>query len=885
MLLWYGSSSSSMVPGMVGMVVPTKLHQQRRSVFESIKKRNPKAQSSSSDITCSLVVLSYPQPSSYHMRAMPTAHFLFVAEPAVVSSQHLKPLYVGSTTIKPPIVFPYFHKSYMNKSIDAFRGMTMRLFRQRRACFTSASNPHASRIRQHASRAHCYRSRRIEEGTFPNLLGRSQVRHAHGSSRRPPTTEKINTIHKQLFKKNDSAVLERCLYVQSVLPRGEMNAETFQFCLAVIESFASEGQPRIQDVQIAESLLERIWAETACENPDAPSMPVQPYIHVIRGWGLTASSEALEKCWAIWERMENRHRQQPRLQPNPYHNAVEGAVLYACSRTAHPKARLAADSWIRSFEEYAKANNQHLSVKLYNQVILVHAKRSPEEYGAAAAAEDWLVHLSKLHTEGGPAPTTESFNHVIRAWAQSPEALAVKRSKELLNLMLQLQEDHEHVQPNSITFATIIMACVHHGLPEQAEEMWRETLKYFSKKSDTVDLSDCLTATTLAWRKNGSPEAASRIRALVQEACTFNKPGVELTRDSVQVSMYHLLTVLASMDVSQADEQLRKFWHSHITKKSIAPSPRALFFVLESYRHSKLPDRAEMAAELLLEAAELSRTHNDVPLPDKAAFDLVLHIILKDPHSHPETALKVLEAAETNGMASAYSFSLVINQLCRDKTKESALEAFRLLERLHSASLQGLFDVPSKYVGLYSTVLNTLSQVPDRQASEKCEEVFNMIKSSDKFYVSTSLYTSLMFSFRTLGQEGRRKGFAIFKEILELEKDPSARVSLDLNVCRTVLRLFKNTNYKSARVDAAKWSLEVLVTMLRLVLEDGAVDLRPDQECLDICLENMLSSGDVSLIEAGRDLAKKLRRLFANGQLPALPSEEILKRCQGTEKD
>ena len=78
--------------------------------------------------------------------------------------------------------------------------------------------------------------------------------------------------------------------------------------------------------------------------------------------------------------------------PNPHQKHVYSALLYTCGLTTHPEARATADAWIHSFEARARESDleheQHLPVELYNQIILVHAQRAAEEYGAAAAAED-----------------------------------------------------------------------------------------------------------------------------------------------------------------------------------------------------------------------------------------------------------------------------------------------------------------------------------------------------------------------------------------------------------------------------------------------------------------------------------------------------------------
>lgn len=710
-----------------------------------------------------------------------------------------------------------------------------------------------------------------------------------------------------------------------------MDVDTFQFMLQTIETLAKTDDDNksvvADNVEQAHRLLQRCIQEVQSQqlvgkdlpddkhadgNATTASTPfvltATPFIHVLRGWAKTGQPDVLEDCRALFAQMEQLHQNDPIGFPNPHQKHVYSAILYACGQSSHADARQIAEEWMQVFVDkfplYQQQRsldsdkNEHddsttnspplryLPVEIYNQIMLIHASRAATEYGAAAAAEDWLVHLSQLHTRGGPSPTTDSFNRVLRAWATSPEPAAVDRAQVILNLMLQLQASHPVVQPNVDTFATIILACAKHNRPLQAEVLWNETVHYFQKQQHgrgVVDLSRCLHATTLAWSQStGEPNAVQHMESILQEWFRNAKPRQEMgiVVKSMGESMAHIVTALVQQGaVQEADAKLRQFWRNHIVLGDPAPFSGTLHFVITSYRERQRqqqsgdPSHAELATKLLLDGVAEKKRHQSLKRPDAASYNLCLQMCLDHyPHTKP-LVMDILDAAEQMRRATVYTYKLIIEALCRERTAESAMQALRVLDRLHQrdADPQSWVELRPQDVGIYTKVLAALGAAPDLESANACLDLFQYLQTSQKWRLSTRMYTAVIFNLRKMGQEGRQRAFELFEEMVKAEQDPASHVQLDSFVFVTVLRVLVADN----DVSTAKASLEVLKLMINMY-DNGRKDLIPDQQCLDVCLSTLALSGNAEMRRVGLELLQEIQKRHVSGLLPALPSENVV---------
>jgi hypothetical protein len=727
-------------------------------------------------------------------------------------------------------------------------------------------------------------------------------------------------------KKNLSALYQASLHIKSVLPLGHMDEASFRTGLQAIAVFSHQSKSRTQppvqvdpNMELAHALLDRLAAEVVAQHPpeetprshnknnndtavedDAPApthknalehlWTARPYIQVLRGWALTRTLHGWERCQSLWQDWQERHAGGAGVL-SPHDNPhVYMALLYAAGLSPHTQARTVADAWVRAWETRATV----LPTEVYNSLILVHAQRAADEYGAAAAAEDWLLHLSQLYSnssssdddQGGSSenrhrtgPTTDSFNRVLRAWSNSPEASAVDRAQTVLQLMLTLAADGHAIQPNVDSFATVLLAAARHGQPQAAASLWLATVDYLGGGSSAeeggaatvVDVSPCFNALTLAWAKHADPtEAVERLEALWLEQLTWSTHYETLTLDDVSPSITNLMTTLVGCGrLVEADERLRDFYRAHLLQgNGAAPLPGTLHFMVSAYNRMDRPDRAERAVQLVLLAVDASQKSATLALPETATLNMCIDLCLKC-QDRPR-AMEVLAMAESLRQASVYTYSLLINVLCRDKTAASAFEAVAILRRLKDADAdpQQSLQLKGRDIGLYTAVMAALSSTNDRRAADVGFELFQDIKASHRWRPSTRMYTSTIFAQRLKGPTGRQLAFDVFEDALQAERMGHAK--LDRFCFQTILKVL----WRPGDVAAAHRSQKVMSTMLTMY-DRGRGELEPNTACIDACLWTFIQSDDPTLMKEAFALYDNLRQRHAAGQVWALPSQDI----------
>ena len=319
-------------------------------------------------------------------------------------------------------------------------------------------------------------------------------------------------------------------------------------------------------------------------------LPMKSYIHVLRGWANVGTDHALDQAHTLMQRVLARHRHPPQppsgedMKPNASVEATTAytgdssriphslysSFLYACgSCRSHPQARAWANAVMEQLEKDLAEKQQQqqngedekasmasflLPLHLYNEWILVLASRASTEYGAAAQAEDLLLRMSYMAaTQTSTAattlstpteslslkpraawtgPTTETFNRVLRAWAESPENHALLRARDILQLMLKLNQQYPQgseglssisqqpqqepslskphssgqsgLGPNPASFGTLISAHAKRREPEMAQEVWDMAWQHFndaklpSEQDEVVEQNDLPTSVSVS---------------------------------------------------------------------------------------------------------------------------------------------------------------------------------------------------------------------------------------------------------------------------------------------------------------------------------------------------------------------------------------------------
>lgn len=318
-----------------------------------------------------------------------------------------------------------------------------------------------------------------------------------------------------------------------------------------LSQIKKNGKTTGENVTTAERLLQRLIKEVDANSAAAASVTpslVKIWNALMLGYANLAVDTnknpvnlvyPFETAHSLLRQMIVLHKANPSRHPAPtdHHYCT---VLYACSNCSvlSDVAVETAEALIYSLEEQSDEHDDVSgritpTVEMYNNVILAHANRAATVYGAATAAEDWLMHLSQraaAAADGGNTvqPDTRSFNRVLKAWSHSLENNAANRAADILHLMLELaaaSANNTHIQPDPVSFGTVITAFAKRKQPQACRVVLDEAIEYFTKTNTSnttdaaiADLTQCWNAVCFGWAQSGAPDAPEQVEALLREA-------------------------------------------------------------------------------------------------------------------------------------------------------------------------------------------------------------------------------------------------------------------------------------------------------------------------------------------------------------------------------
>jgi pentatricopeptide repeat protein len=707
-----------------------------------------------------------------------------------------------------------------------------------------------------------------------------------------------------------------------------MTTEMVSFSQNTINSLCQ--YPTVASTTAAEEILDRLVHEID-HNPALLSLSALPYTRIIRSWARTSTETAASIFYAreLLTKMQQRHDACPtdinhingsentsnfKRHPAP-DTYTYNSFLYACTMSAHEQALAMAQDVVNIVE--AQTLEEHCPVRadtsIYNALILVYANQADKLYGAAAAAEDCLLRLSKLALEGGPRPDTQSFNRVLKAWTMSQEDNGADRALEILKLLIKLQDQHD-VRPDPISFGTVINGFARRKRPEEANKVFQQTLEYY--KSDTpdsteppVDLTNCFNTISLAWAKSGHAEAPERVEALLREAyrlkqkhnsnnnSNVNNNGHDKQHSHIGIVVTpnvrlhtHCIEALVKSGrkdgIDRADQLLRDMVYSFVntnnisnknsdnSNKNISPSPSTGTFgvVINAWTRSERPESAKRADALLRLMLDLAETKGADCAPEANTFRMCLTCwtSTKSPHA-PEKSYNLLEMMEQRKMISFHCYKAVINTLCRTRRPETSFLALKLLQRMKYHVENNAIKEPLYMVGLYTLVVSALARVQTLEAAELALDALRGVPGGVK--ATTRTYTGVIHAFSRL--QGARPAAVVlelFEEMRELDADPESKVTLDRVVFLSVLEVLAN----AGTIDAGNQACRVLGMMFELH-ENGREDIEPRSQSYDACLAALTRSGDPASVTRAADLLKTLVSKYSEKSLSHLPSQEAFR--------
>jgi pentatricopeptide repeat protein len=777
------------------------------------------------------------------------------------------------------------------------------------------------------------------------------------TSRRQQHQQKQQFSHepakKSVISNNNGVIDQKKIHhILFKVPVGSMDSEMVSFCHNTMNQLCE--QHTVETTAAAEEILDRLAHEIDRNRTTCAStlyLYSFSYTRVIRSWARTGprAEASIFYAHSLLTKMQQRHDAHPEKHPAPDTHTYS-AFLYACTLSTHDQAVAMAQEIVRVVEAkslLASSNNHdhdgdptavqvQADTSIYNALILVYANQADRHYGAAAAAEDCLLQLSKLAVSGGPRPDTQSFNRVLKAWTMSQEDNGANRALEILKLLIKLQDQHD-VRPDTISFGTVINGFARRKRPVEAHQVFQQALEYFdapnnssTKKNNTdsssnnndttattttdtttipetprVDLTNCFNTIALAWAKSGHAEAPERVEGLLRDAYArlkTHKSGSSSNNSNSSHQHSHNIVVIPDVQththcmeahaksgrangMDRADQLLRdmvySFVNSNKNNKAPAPSTGTFGVVIHGWLRSERPESGERAEALLRLMLDLAEGKGVDCAPEANTFTMCLLCWTNAKTRSPQATVRaynLLEMMEQRKMINFHGYKAVINMLCHTRRSENTFQAVKLLQRMqHHVETKEEIEPPPFMVGLYTAVISALAKV---QTPEAAELALQTLRGMPEGVEATSrAYTGVIHAFSRLhGKRPATVAIEIFEEMKQLDADPASKVALDKVVFLSVLERLASAGSPAAGNEACR----VLGLMIELH-ENGRKDIEPSSECYDACLLSLTRSRDPANVARAADLLKALVTKYNEKALSHLASPEgfqaVIRAC------
>jgi pentatricopeptide repeat protein len=421
---------------------------------------------------------------------------------------------------------------------------------------------------------------------------------------------------------------------------------------------------------------------------------------------------------------------------------------------------------------------------------------------APARAEALLDRMSQFYVE----PDIVSYNTVILAWSnagqpQHAEALLeemyhawVEDSKEGRN-----SSDTTMIQPDRISFNTVISAWARSNEPNAAERA-QSILKRMYDPQDMGTLQvtpNIITYNTMldCWARSGHKDAAERCLAILQEMQELYEVGEMDARPDV-ISYTTVINAFAkSGKVAEAEGLLNEMHMAFMSgDNSLKPNVRTLTAIVEAWSRSDAVDSLERAVAVFQRIRELHEFGLSNEGPDVVAYNIMLNCY----------AVSARGAATTSNL------------------REAAKRADSLLQEMNERSAKGERGATPDFRS-YSIVIHAWAQaLNDRRAVKLLHEALDAYEVGER-EMELDLPT-VHTVLRALGRGGKgAKAEKLLERLCTLRTKGEHGASPTAVTFSLVVTAWS----KSAEIQAAQRA-ETVLKQMRRMYEAGAVAMKPD---------------------------------------------------------
>ena len=672
---------------------------------------------------------------------------------------------------------------------------------------------------------------------------------------------------------------EKLQFLTERVPIGFMDQHHIGFCHQVLFDFSAKKFTN--QGLMAEAILERLELEASIRGSEGILSPAE-YARAIRTLART-DEQVYEKqqklhqppfrrAKAILDRMIDRHSRKPDEHPAPTIHVYD-AVLFVFSKT-EKYVQEALDEGLdllRSVERDVLENkNMTLTATTYNNIFHLYSKNTAKIYGAAAAAEDLLMHFSKLSADGLlgtedelSKPNSFSFNCVLRAWAYTAEDRGADRALEILQFMCGMGNEHTRVQPDAVSFGSVITAFARRQRPEEATSVYYQAIKFFDqqhreqkslkvengekekskKKNKLVDLTGCFGAVMSAWAEVGDPDTAEALFRDAQNLSIQQDHGKDLGFRLVPDEKAYRAVVNAYVASGRkgAIDKAHQFLKNMILafQKGKGPPPDREIFHSVIWELSG-PEAAMHADELLHSMVSLSRDHGVDCSPATTTFIMCIRYWSKQHYNFTaeKHIIELYKLAESQRVLSRSICQFVVNYLAEHLV--TVVQAALILENLPLFVKLELKSDHHSGMALFTKTLRTLAKVKSAVAAEHSMRLLRLMQDLE-FPITSMTYTKVLNAFSSEKTESAAHTVCLLlKELKQADADPNSEIRFtDPHAFSSVLEVLKSVGTK----DSAEKACDVLNDMFQ-IYSAGRPEVEPTEECLDACLSALCGTKD-----------------------------------------
>lgn len=342
--------------------------------------------------------------------------------------------------------------------------------------------------------------------------------------------------------------------------------------------------------------------------------------------------------------------------------------------------------------------------------------------GSASRAQELLTRIEALHKEGyyACAPDIVSWNSVLNAWARSPDKDAPRKAVDLLLIELE-----QGLEPNVISFNTLIWTFARRGMVDEAKAVLEKMQSRYGVEPDTISYNTLLYAL-----KDDADKAEELLKKIIQ--LSEGNPNVRPNTVTFNTVLYSWANSLSPRAPARAEELLQHMERLYQAgNKDVEPDAYSYTSVIQTWAASKRKVSVTKAKHLLSQMEKLAVERGKHIRPNKVTYTcLMLAISNTGLYGSAEEANELLdrmwETYEKEGDVTikpdTVTFSSVIASWSRENSTVAHEKALELLERMDDLSAAGHEDIcPNAFT--YTSVFKALSRSRKIGAAKLAEEL------------------------------------------------------------------------------------------------------------------------------------------------------------------